>query len=94
VSNALSPKATSLSNAAMSKITSEITTKGWMALGSFYQSLAVIGDTITAVAGGKTAITAPQDPDKFAFNDTYKAALKNLPMSNILIRMRRWPVKM
>lgn len=78
VTDALSPKATSLSNAAMSKITSEITSKGWMALGSFYQSLAVIGDTITAVAGGKTAITAPQDPDKFAFNDIYKAALKNL----------------
>lgn len=78
VTNALAPKATSLSNAAMGKITGEISSKGWMALGSFYQSLAVIGDTITAVAGGKTAIIAPQDPDKFAYNDTYKSALKNL----------------
>lgn len=78
VTNALSTKASSLSNAAMGKITAEITNKGWMALGSFYQSLAVIGDTITAVAGGKTGITAPQDPDKFAYSDTYKAAFKNL----------------
>jgi conjugal transfer/type IV secretion protein DotA/TraY len=78
VTNALSTKASSLSNAAMSRITAEITNKGWMALGSFYQSLAVIGDTITAVSGGKTGITAPQDPDKFAYSDTYKAALKNL----------------
>lgn len=78
VTDALAPKATSLSNAAMGKITGEISSKGWMALGSFYQSLAVIGDTITAVAGGKTAIIAPQDPDKFAYNDMYKSALKNL----------------
>jgi conjugal transfer/type IV secretion protein DotA/TraY len=77
VTTALSSQATTISNTAMSGITSSITNKGWMALGSFYQTLAVIGDTVTSVAAGKAQITAPQGPSKFSYSDTYKLALNS-----------------
>lgn len=78
VTTALQAQVQPQASAAMQAVTNEIKTKGFMALGSWYQTLAVVGSMVTNTAGAKAEITTPSDPSVFAYRNTYLKALSGL----------------
>lgn len=78
VSTALQGQVSTQANAAISAVTSNIQSQGWMALGSWYQTLAVVGSMITNTAGAKPALVSPSDPAVFPYRETYVKALSGL----------------
>lgn len=78
VTTELKTQASQISQNAVSKIQDQIKQKGWMALGSWYQSLAVISDTVSAVAAGRASITSPKSADTFAYSPQYQKILSSL----------------
>lgn len=78
VQTAMKSQVAEQASKAMAVVTNDIKQRGWMMLGSWYQTLATVSSTISNVAAVKASVTSPSSPNSFAYHDTYSQALGNL----------------